>query len=369
MDLTVVMVDAVYHRKPPDGRIRIGASQSAGADPGTVINPTADPTKTLQSFTQDDLAQFTLEQRYSDNPSNDFHLFYVGRDDVHEILKYILSRARVLLYLNMFGFDDGELNTILMEKAKDPNVTMLVTLDESQGGGKRERQLIELDQSTEHGLAALSTHFAIGQSATHQISQTKRFFADGKVGAEGSTNWSASGEGTFVVTDIPAAPATRRGTTRNRSSPTQTRSLAFKRSWSRSTLPHRKAALWWDRPARSVNRPSAATRDKSNARRAQFSWSGRNAPLAWKRGRFHSGTIPASRLFDLDTGWVGVQVMDEQRVAGGVKKAIGTVKMTVGKTTGNRRLKLKGQAERTEGRVRSAVSKAKDAVREIVGRH
>lgn len=206
--LPSVMVDAVYHRKPPDGRIRIGASQSAGADPGTVINPTADPTKTLQSFTQDDLAQFTLEQRYSDNPSNDFHLFYVGRDDVHEILKYILSRARVLLYLNMFGCDDGELNTILMEKAKDPNVTMLVTLDESQAGGKRERQLIELDQSTEDGLAAFNTHFAIGQSATHQISQTKGFVADGKVGAEGSTNWSASGEGTFVVTDIPVAPAT-----------------------------------------------------------------------------------------------------------------------------------------------------------------
>jgi len=61
--------------------------------------------------------------------------------------------------------------------------------------------------------------------------------------------------------------------------------------------------------------------------------------------------------------------MDKQRVAGGVKKAIGTVKMTVGKTTGNRRLKLKGRAERTEGRVRSAVGKAKDAVREIVGRH
>ena len=39
----------------------------------------------------------------------------------------------------------------------------------------------------------------IGQSATHQISHTKGFVADGKVGAEGSTNWSSSGEGTFVV--------------------------------------------------------------------------------------------------------------------------------------------------------------------------
>jgi PLD-like domain len=181
----------------------MGASQSDSADPGTVINATADPTQTLQSFTLDDLAQFTLEQRYSDNASKDFHLFYVGRDDVHEILKYILSRARVSLYLNMFGFDDDELNTILMEKAKDPNVTMLVTLDKSQAGGKHERQLIELDQSTEDGLAAFNTHFVIGQSATHQISHTKGFVADSKVGAEGSTNWSASGEGTFIVTGHP----------------------------------------------------------------------------------------------------------------------------------------------------------------------
>ena len=66
----------------------MGAPQSDGADPGTVVNATADPTKTLQSFTLDDWAQFTLEQRYSDNASKDFHLFYVGRDDVHEILKY-----------------------------------------------------------------------------------------------------------------------------------------------------------------------------------------------------------------------------------------------------------------------------------------
>lgn len=181
----------------------MGASQGGDAEPGTVVNATADPTATLQSFTLDDLAQFTLEQRYSDNASSDFHLFYVGRDNVHEILKYVLSRVRVSLYLNMFGYDDEELNAILMEKAKDPNVTMLVTLDKSQAGGAHEKQLLELDQQTEDGLAALNTHFVIGQSATHQISHTKGFVADGKAGAEGSVNWSASGMGTFVIKDHP----------------------------------------------------------------------------------------------------------------------------------------------------------------------
>jgi hypothetical protein len=35
----------------------------------------------------------------------------VGRDDVHDILFYLLSRARTSsLYVNMFGYDDDALN-------------------------------------------------------------------------------------------------------------------------------------------------------------------------------------------------------------------------------------------------------------------
>jgi hypothetical protein len=40
-------------------------------------------------------------------------------------------------------------------------------------------------------------------SPTHQISHTKGFVADGKVGGEGSTNWSKSGEGTYVIIGKP----------------------------------------------------------------------------------------------------------------------------------------------------------------------
>jgi hypothetical protein len=46
----------------------------------------------------------------------------------------------------------------------------------------------------------------IGQSTTHQISHTKGFVADSKVGGEGSVNWSGSGEGTFVVTGNSGGP-------------------------------------------------------------------------------------------------------------------------------------------------------------------
>ena len=130
--------------------------------------------------------------------------FYVGRDDVHDILKHVLSRVSVSLYLNMFGFDDDELNDILMAIAKDPQIVMLITLDKSQAGGIHEKKL--LDSDIAHDATAFNTHFVIGESATHQISHTKGFVADGRVGGEGSTNWSTSGEGSFVVTGKPGGP-------------------------------------------------------------------------------------------------------------------------------------------------------------------
>ncbi|HXZ00621.1 MAG TPA: hypothetical protein VEI03_11510 [Stellaceae bacterium] len=164
-------------------------------------NAVKDSSQSLQGFDLLDLAQYTQEKAYSATASKDFHLFFVGRDDVHDILKYVLSRVRVSLYLNMFGYDDEELNAILMAKVLDPNVTMLITLDKSQAGGKHEKALLDADR--QHELAAFNTHFAIGQSSTHQISHTKGFVADGVVGGEGSVNWSAAGEGTFVVTGTP----------------------------------------------------------------------------------------------------------------------------------------------------------------------
>jgi hypothetical protein len=85
-------------------------------------NAVGDPTQSLQTFNLLELQQFTLEKSYSPSASKDFHLFYVGRDDVHELLKYVLSRVSVSLYLNMFGYDDDELNSILLAKAMDPNI-------------------------------------------------------------------------------------------------------------------------------------------------------------------------------------------------------------------------------------------------------
>ena len=178
----------------------------------------ADPTKSLQTFDLLDLQQYTQEQIYSTTASKDFHLFYVGRDDVHDILKHILSRVSVSLYLNMFGYDDDELNDIIMTIAHDPSITMLITLDKSQSGGAHEKALLSSDVAKNPSLfnTSITTaaqmenltaqQFVIGQSVTHQISHTKGFVADGKIGAEGSTNWSSSGEGTFVVAGKAGGP-------------------------------------------------------------------------------------------------------------------------------------------------------------------
>jgi hypothetical protein len=185
------------------------------AKPKSPSNVIDDPAQSLQKFDLLDLQQYTQEKTYSNTASNDFHLFYVGRDDVHDILKHILSRVSVSLYLNMFGYDDDELNDIIMTIAHDPTITMLITLDKSQSGGAHEKALLSSDVAKNPSLFNTSITTAAqmaqldakqvvtGQSSTHQISHTKGFVADGKVGAEGSTNWSSSGEGTFVVVGKP----------------------------------------------------------------------------------------------------------------------------------------------------------------------
>ncbi len=158
----------------------------------------------LQRFVLEDLACFTKEGTFASNASRDFHLFYVGRDDVHGILKYLLSRATTSLYLNMFGYDDEELNDECMRCARDRSITTVITLDQSQAGGVHEKAILKADFHRDP--VAFNTHVVIGQSATHQISHTKGGVLDGRVGFEGSTNWSAAGEGTFVVRGRPGGP-------------------------------------------------------------------------------------------------------------------------------------------------------------------
>jgi hypothetical protein len=151
----------------------------------------------LLAFTLADLVQFKDTGAYPATQSENHALFYVGRDDVHGVLTYLFSRVTQAVDLNMFGFDDDELNTLLMGLAENPKVATQVTLDKSQAGGVHEKTILASDVAKD--AAAFNASFAIGQSATHQITHTKGGVLDNVVGFEGSTNWSSSGEGTFIV--------------------------------------------------------------------------------------------------------------------------------------------------------------------------
>jgi hypothetical protein len=157
------------------------------------------PSDTLQSFTLDDLAQYTCEGAFGPTASPDFRVFYVGRDNVHGVLMHLFSRVRLSVKMNMFGYDDDQLNQILIGLVQDPTVMVQVTLDKSQSTGMHEKAILQSDVAKDpEGYAA---DFAVGQSDTHQISHTKGGVLDGIVAFEGSTNWSASGEGTGIVLD------------------------------------------------------------------------------------------------------------------------------------------------------------------------
>jgi hypothetical protein len=152
---------------------------------------------TLQTFTLDDLAQYTCEGAFGPTASPDFRVFYVGRDDVHGVLVHLYSRVRLSVKMNMFGYDDDQLNKLLVGLVHDPNVMVQVTLDKSQATGAHEKLILQSDAVGDP--AGYAADFAVGQSDTHQISHTKGGVLDGIVAFEGSTNWSASGEGTGIV--------------------------------------------------------------------------------------------------------------------------------------------------------------------------
>jgi hypothetical protein len=151
---------------------------------------------TLQHFTLDDLAAYTVEQAFGPTASPDFRVFYVGRDDVHGVLMHLFTRVSLSVKMNMFGYDDDELNNVLMGLVKNASVMVQVTLDRSQASGTHEKAILSSDMAQD--AAGCANDFVIGESATSQISHTKGGVLDGIVAFEGSTNWSSSGEGTGI---------------------------------------------------------------------------------------------------------------------------------------------------------------------------
>jgi len=135
----------------------------------------------------------------------DHYLFLVGRDDVHGILLDLLVNERMGLKIDMFGYDDRELNDAIMALLKNPNVSVQGTLDSYQAQGRYERVILAADEVADPGFY---NSFVVTESATGQISHTKGGVLVGQgLGWEGSTNWSASGEGTGISLDPTVKPA------------------------------------------------------------------------------------------------------------------------------------------------------------------
>jgi hypothetical protein len=151
---------------------------------------------TLQHFTLDDLAPYTAEQAFGPTASPEFRIFYVGRDDVHGVLMHLFTRVSLSAKMNMFGYDDDDLDNVLMGLVRNPSVMVQVTLDRSQASGPTEKAILSSDVGQD--AAGFANDFAVGDSATGQISHTKGGILDGIVAFEGSTNWSSSGEGTGI---------------------------------------------------------------------------------------------------------------------------------------------------------------------------
>ena len=171
----------------------------------TTSTGTTPSSPTLQQFNLDDLAVYTAEQAFGPTASSDFRVFYVGRDDVHGVLMHLFTRVSLSVKMNMFGYDDDALNNVLMSLIQNPAVMVQLTLDKSQASGPTEKAILGSDEAQD--AAGFANDVAVGDSSTGQISHTKGGVLDGIVAFEGSTNWSASGEGTGInLTAAKQAP-------------------------------------------------------------------------------------------------------------------------------------------------------------------
>ncbi len=141
-------------------------------------------------FAWDELAQYKAEGRFLDGYPPDQRSFFSPRDQIRPMLASLLASAQHSLVLNMYGYDDDELDEIIRGKLDEKYVYVQMSLDKSQAAGKHEKAILSKWANTEFG-----NSIAIGTSSVkHAISHLKVLIVDGVYTVTGSTNWSISGE-------------------------------------------------------------------------------------------------------------------------------------------------------------------------------
>jgi phosphatidylserine/phosphatidylglycerophosphate/cardiolipin synthase-like enzyme len=141
-------------------------------------------------FAWDDLATFKAEGRFLDGYPDDQRTFFAPRDNVHGVLAALLQSAQHSIVVNMYGYDDSELNGIIQGKLADEHIYVQMSLDRSQSAGAAEKAILASWANN-----AFGNSIAIGTSSVHNaISHLKIVIVDGVYTVKGSTNWSLSGE-------------------------------------------------------------------------------------------------------------------------------------------------------------------------------
>jgi phosphatidylserine/phosphatidylglycerophosphate/cardiolipin synthase-like enzyme len=141
-------------------------------------------------FVWDNLATYKAEGRFLDGYPDDQRTFFSPRDNIHGLLVALLGSAQHSIVVNMFGYDDAELNKIIQSKLANENVYVQMSLDRSQATGAHEKQILASWNND-----AFGNSIAIGTSSVHNaISHLKIVIVDGVYTVKGSTNWSLSGE-------------------------------------------------------------------------------------------------------------------------------------------------------------------------------
>ena len=142
------------------------------------------------AFGWDNLAQYKADGRFLDGYPDDLRTFFAPRDNIHGLLVALLTSAQHSIVVNMFGYDDDQLNAIIQEKLANERVYVQMSLDRSQSLVAHEGEILARWSNDSFG-----NSIAIGTSSVHNaISHLKIVIVDGVYTVKGSTNWSLSGE-------------------------------------------------------------------------------------------------------------------------------------------------------------------------------
>src|ERR1700684_1601271 len=113
-------------------------------------------------FVWENLGTYKAEGTFLDGYPDDERTFFAPRDHVHELLVALLGSAQHSVVVNMFGYDDDELNKIIQGKLADEKVYVQMSLDRSQASGEHEKQILASWSNDLFG-----NSIAIGTSSVH----------------------------------------------------------------------------------------------------------------------------------------------------------------------------------------------------------